>query len=129
MIKQPPAASPPVLDQKIPNLRRQFVVYWVNTAIKRGTQGNETKMAEQPVLIQSEDLVSYQIWRGQRGTQGTQSNKGLFGDMIQRDAFEFQSCLKFVNSTERGESILSALCKHLALRFNSSPFTSQVFQI
>ena len=53
MIKQPPAASPPVLDQKIPNLRRQFVVYWVNTAIKRGTQENETKMAEQPYLKHS----------------------------------------------------------------------------
>ena len=74
MIKQPPAASPPVLDQKIPNLRRQFVAYWVNTAIKRGTQENETKMAEQPVLIKSRDLVSYQIWRGQSDTQGTQSN-------------------------------------------------------
>ena len=52
MIKQPPAASPPVLDQKIPNLRRQFVAYWVNTAIKRGTQEKETKMAEQPVCYQ-----------------------------------------------------------------------------
>ena len=47
--------------------------------------------------------------------------------MIQRDAFEFQSCLKFVSSAERGESILSAL--HLALRFNSTPFKFQVFQI
>ena len=59
MIKQPPAASPPVLDQKIPNLRRQFVAYWVNTAIKRGTQENETKMAEQPVLIQSLKFISH----------------------------------------------------------------------
>ena len=28
------------------------VAYWVNTAIKRGTQENETKMAEQPVFNQ-----------------------------------------------------------------------------
>ena len=57
--------------------RFPIVVYWVNTAIKRGTQENETKMAEQPVLIKSRDLVSYQIWRGQSGTQGTQSNNFL----------------------------------------------------
>ena len=55
----------------------QSVVYWVYTAINCGTQENETKMAEQPVFNRIQDLMSYQIWRGQRGTQGTQSNNFL----------------------------------------------------
>ena len=31
------------------------VAYWVNTAIKRGTQENETKMAEQPVYFSNRE--------------------------------------------------------------------------
>lgn len=38
--------------------------------------------------------------------------------MIQYDAFEFQSCVKFVNSIDSGDSIF--LCKYCTQRFNSS---------